>query len=95
MVSPVQRRVTISGLVQGVFFRQTTRLRATELGLAGWVRNRRDGRVEAVFQGRPDAVELMITWCRQGPSAARVDHVSIEEEPIDPALGEFVVARTE
>jgi acylphosphatase len=78
----IQRRVLVSGQVQGVFFRQTTLHLARDLGLSGWVRNRRDGRVEAVFQGPPDAVERMVAWCRlsaadsvvERPRCARCGH---------------------
>jgi acylphosphatase len=68
--------------VQGVFFREATRRRASTLGVAGWVRNRPDGAVEAVFEGDPDAVEAMLAFCRQGPRGARVEGVEVtEEEP--------------
>ena len=67
--------MVVSGRVQGVFFRDETRRRARSLGVAGWVANRPDGFVEAVFEGRRDAVESMVEWCRRGPSGARVDDV--------------------
>ena len=68
-------RVVVRGRVQGVFFRDETRRRARALGVSGWVANRPDGAVEAVFEGRRDAVESMVEWCRRGPSGARVDDV--------------------
>lgn len=72
----------ISGMVQGVNFRYTTRRRAEQRGLAGWVRNLPDGRVEAVFEGDPEGVKTMLDWCHQGPRMARVDGVDVEwEEP--------------
>lgn len=75
-------RVRIHGRVQGVFFRSETQSRARSLGLAGWVRNSPDGSVEAVFEGRPEAVESMVAWCERGPSGALVDHVDVAwEEP--------------
>ncbi len=67
--------VHVSGLVQGVWFRAWTEERALELGLSGWVRNRRDGRVEALFAGPGDAVDRMIEACWTGPPHARVDAV--------------------
>jgi acylphosphatase len=68
--------------VQGVFFRDTTRRQASARGVAGWVRNRPDGAVEAVFEGDPEEVEAMIAFSRQGPRGARVERVEvIEEEP--------------
>ncbi|GGL54403.1 acylphosphatase [Halocalculus aciditolerans] len=70
--------VFVSGKVQGVFFRNTTRDNARELGVDGWVRNLDDGRVEAVFEGPEDAVSTMVSWCHEGSSRARVDDVSVE-----------------
>ena len=70
------------GLVQGVFFRDTVRRRADATGVAGWVRNNRDGTVEAVFEGAADAVERLIELCRRGPRGALVERVEVfEEEP--------------
>ena len=69
------RHVVIRGRVQGVGFRAWTEYTALERGLQGWVRNRRDGAVEALFAGPPDAVAAMITACNQGPSGSRVDGV--------------------
>ena len=77
-----RRRVIVSGRVQGVFFRDTTRQRAASAGVAGWVRNREDGAVEAVFEGEPGAVDALVEFSRRGPSRAEVDSVEvIEEEP--------------
>ena len=73
-------RVLVSGHVQGVFFRDSTREKAQALGLAGWVRNLPDGRVEAVFEGDGDRVEEMVSWCKDGPPEARVQDVSTENE---------------
>jgi acylphosphatase len=68
--------------VQGVFFRSETRQRAASLGLAGWVRNLRDGSVEAVFEGERERVETMVEWSRRGPSGAHVKDVDVAwEEP--------------
>jgi acylphosphatase len=71
-VSDVIRLVTMRGRVQGVGFRAFVEFQATGLDLEGWVRNRRDGSVEAVFCGPAEAVEAMIALCRRGPSSARV-----------------------
>jgi acylphosphatase len=68
-------KVVVRGRVQGVFFRDETRRRAWSLGVAGWVANRPDGAVEAVFEGRRDAVASMVEWCGRGPSGAHVDDV--------------------
>jgi acylphosphatase len=72
--------IRIEGRVQGVAFRAWTEDAAIELGLDGWVRNRRDGTVEAVFSGPSEAVEDMLSRCRTGPPAARVSHVEIVGE---------------
>lgn len=76
----VRAHVFVSGRVQGVFFRFETRRLARRLGVAGWVRNRRDGRVEAVFEGEREDVEKMIQFCRRGPSGARVTDVEVKWE---------------
>mgnify|MGYP001589076782 FL=1 len=81
------------GRVQGVGFRFYMERRARELSVTGWVRNRRDGSVEAVAQGGPDAVEAMIAWARRGPSSAVVSEVRITEGSGDYA--DFVMLPTE
>lgn len=74
--------VWVSGRVQGVFFRQQTADRAQSAGLAGWVRNTEDGRVEAVFEGDATGVERLVEWCHRGPALADVTDVEIlREEP--------------
>jgi acylphosphatase len=70
--------VFVSGRVQGVSFRATTRETAREHGVDGWVRNLDDGRVEAVFEGPPDAVEGMVAFCHQGSDRAVVEDVDVE-----------------
>jgi acylphosphatase len=87
----IRRRVLVDGRVQGVFFRQTCRRKAEVQGVAGWVRNRSDGRVEAVFEGSADAVEAMVAWCRGGPARARVDEVEVADEPVE-GLSAFRIA---
>jgi acylphosphatase len=72
-----RKRVIAHGLVQGVFFRETVRRRAEAAGVAGWVRNNRDGTVEAVFEGDPDAVERLVGAMRLGPPGAQVDRVEV------------------
>jgi acylphosphatase len=76
----VRRRVVVSGDVQGVFFRDSARQEAERRGVAGWVANRSDGRVEAVFEGDAAAVEAMVSFCRSGPSRADVSDVDVSEE---------------
>ena len=72
-------RVVITGKVQGVFFRDTCARRARAERVAGWVRNRADGAVEAWFEGDPQAVENLLTWCREGPRRAVVEGVDQRE----------------
>ena len=76
----IRRRVVVRGHVQGVFFRDTTRRRAVEHGVAGWVRNTHDGTVEAVFEGEPDDVEAMVRFAGEGPRGAFVERMAVFEE---------------
>ena len=71
-------RVFISGKVQGVGYRYSTVQKAQELGLRGWVRNRLDGRVEAIFAGPDPLITKMLQWCHQGPRSAKVIDVTVE-----------------
>ena len=74
--------MVVRGLVQGVFFRDSTRRQARRHGVAGWVSNRADGAVEAVFEGEADAVERLVAFSREGPRGAQVESVEVtEEEP--------------
>lgn len=84
-------RLLVAGRVQGVCYRQSARDAASALDLVGWVRNRDDGRVEALAQGAPDPVERFIGWCRSGPPAARVTTVEVCDEPAGDDLGRFSV----
>ncbi len=78
----IRRRVIVHGRVQGVFFRATTRRAADSRGVAGWVRNTREGTVEAVFEGDPDGVESLVRFAHEGPRGAEVERVEVtEEEP--------------
>lgn len=86
----IRRHVVVHGLVQGVFFRDTVRRRAQAASVAGWVRNSRDGTVEAVFEGEPSAVERLVAFCGEGPRGAQVERVeTTTEEP--EGLQEFSV----
>jgi acylphosphatase len=76
----IRRRVVVHGRVQGVFFRGSTQDEARSAGVDGWVRNRPDGAVEAVFEGEAAGVEQLVAYCRRGPSWARVTHVDVIEE---------------
>ena len=84
MAARTRAHVFVSGRVQGVFFRATTRDEASDRDVDGWVRNLEDGRVEAVFEGPEDDVEAMVEFCHEGSDAARVEDVEISwEDPQD------------
>ena len=76
----IRRRVVVHGLVQGVFFRETVRRQAMARGVAGWIRNTREGTVEAAFEGETEAVEALVALCHDGPRGARVDRVEVTDE---------------
>lgn len=82
----LRAQVIIHGLVQGVFFRASTRDEAFRLGVNGWVRNLPNGSVEAVFEGEKKKVEQIVAWCSKGPAGARVSRVDLAWEPF---RGEF------
>ena len=84
----------ISGSVQGVSFRYFAYHEALKLGLSGWVRNLRDGRVEAVFAGNRKSIEQMLDWCKEGPPAARVEAVDAEFENLSESWDGFHVRPT-
>ena len=83
--------VYVSGEVQGVFFRDSAREKAEQLGLVGWVRNLPDGRVQALFEGPSEKVREMIRWCEQGPQPAAVEDVDAEFEAYQGDLKGFEV----
>jgi acylphosphatase len=75
----ITRHLRIAGRVQGVWYRESLRQMAEELGVSGWVRNRGDGSVEAVLHGEPAAVDSLVAWAWQGPPAAAVTHIDVSE----------------
>jgi acylphosphatase len=79
-------RIIVGGRVQGVFFRYSTQEAANRLNVLGWVKNRWDGKVEAVFEGQRDVVEKMIEWCHKGPPGAHVQSINTHWEDY---VGEF------
>jgi acylphosphatase len=99
MSAHVIQRAVFRGRVQGVGFRDFVERQAERLGVGGWVRNRRDGSVEAVFAGPPDQVETVIAACRRGPRSAAVESVDVTaasetELALGPAGAEFVTLPT-
>jgi len=88
-VSVIARRVVVHGQVQGVGYRLTMVGVAAHAGVLGWVRNRRDGTVEALVQGDGAAVLAVIAWCETGPEGAQVTDVSVFDVEIDDTLRDF------
>ena len=86
MGNPVRAHAIISGRVQGVCFRMETCRAVEHLKITGWVRNKRDGSVEAIFEGEEADIEAALAWCRQGPPISRVDDVKVSWEAY---TGEF------
>ena len=85
----VTRHLQISGRVQGVGFRYSMQQEAARLGLTGWVRNRRDGRVEALLQGNEEAVAALTEWARRGPAGAHVAELRVTSAEADASLAGF------
>jgi acylphosphatase len=95
-IGAIVRRVLVEGAVQGVGYREFTRRAALSLGVSGWVRNRADGAVEALFWGSPEAVEALVAEMRQGPRFARVDNLDVTElhQTVSGDNGLFVIRPT-
>jgi acylphosphatase len=85
--SASRQRIVVHGHVQGVFFRDSVRRRAEREGVDGWVHNRADGTVEAVFEGDPDRVARMVAFCERGPRGARVERVERFAEELEGLAG--------
>ena len=83
--------VIISGMVQGVWFRASTKNKAEQLGLKGWVKNTYDGNVEAVFEGEEKHVDDMINWCYHGPPSAEVRNVEVKKLPVSNSFDDFSI----
>jgi len=96
-MSFLKAHLIISGRVQGVGFRMFTKIKAENLGLSGWVRNLKDGRVEVVLVGPKEKIEEMLSWLKQGSPLARVEEVKIEGKKAikkDPFSGQFEIRAT-
>ncbi len=89
----VRKNVYISGRVQGVGFRASTRRKAKQVGVKGWVRNLYDGRVEAVFAGEKEKVQKLINYVNKGPSFARVENVEVIDREYKGEFNNFTVKR--
>ena len=84
-------RVFVTGKVQGVFFRQALKVKAKQNNVFGWVRNLKDGRVEAVLEGQDENVNVLVEWCHGGPANARVEDVEIKNEKFSNEFSKFDV----
>jgi acylphosphatase len=91
----VTRQIRVSGRVQGVGYRVSLQDEASRRGVTGWVRNRRDGTVEALLQGPPAAIDAVIAWARRGPPGAQVDGLSETAAQPDAAHARFALRPTE
>jgi acylphosphatase len=91
----IARQFIIRGRVQGVGYRMAMTEAALALGVTGWVRNRRDGTVEALVQGDDAVVERLLAWCRRGPPGARVSAIATLARDVDPAMDAFACRATE
>jgi acylphosphatase len=89
----VRARIRVTGLVQGVFYRQSSVREAARLGISGAVRNLPDGSVEVEAEGVRSAVEALVAWCRRGPPSARVEELEVAWEPPTGDSGPFSVSR--
>jgi len=90
-IQEIRAHVIVKGRVQGVFYRYTAREVAHSLGVVGWVRNRPDGTVETVFEGKRDRVEKIIEWCRRGPPGAYVQGVDVHWEEYSGEFEQFSI----
>jgi acylphosphatase len=90
-MNKVRCHVLVYGRVQGVFFRQNTLERAKALGLKGWVKNTKDGKVEAVFEGEREKIEKILDWMRKGPPFARVEGLEIKCENFKGEFDDFEI----
>ncbi|MDI6687055.1 MAG: acylphosphatase [Desulfobacterales bacterium] len=88
----IRARAVIAGRVQGVFFRMETKRAADHAGVFGWVKNTRDGNVEALFEGHEKSVKLVLEWCRKGPQLACVKSVDIKLEDYKGEFKKFEIA---
>ena len=93
MEDKTRAHLLISGRVQGVFFRAETRAAAMGFKVTGWVRNKRDGRVEAIAEGPSDAVNRLVKWCHGGSPMARVDGVDVTWQSFTGEFGTFEIRR--
>lgn len=94
-VSPIKTRahIYVSGIVQGVLFRSYTAMVAYKVNVRGWIRNLRDGRVEAIFEGEKEHVDELLKYCRRGPPGAAVDKVEVRWEDYEGEFQNFTIIR--
>ena len=91
VMAQIRAHVFVNGNVQGVFFRQTTKQQADNKGVTGWIRNLRDERVEAIFEGTEETVKEIVDFCRKGPKGAIVTNISVDWEPFKGEFKDFQI----
>ncbi len=87
----IRAKIRVSGRVQGVWFRQSTKKMADQNRVCGWCRNNPDGSVTAIFEGEETAVKAVIDWCKSGPDMARVDDLQVEWKAVTGELDRFEI----
>jgi acylphosphatase len=85
-------KIIVKGLVQGVYFRATTRQQARQLNVTGWVKNRWDGSVEILAEGNKEKLDRLIAWCHKGPSGASIEGVKVEWQSFLDEFQDFIIA---
>ena len=90
-MNTIQVHILIKGTVQGVFFRQSTREKAQQLGLIGWVKNLPNGQVEVSAAGEKNKIDQLVLWCRTGPPMAIVDQITVLKQPVSLSSDAFEV----
>jgi len=91
MVMKTNVHVIISGRVQGVWFRSSTKQKAEQLGVTGWVKNTRDGCVEAIFEGEENNIKEIVEWCHRGPPLAKIERVEVKNQNITNGFDGFSI----
>lgn len=87
----MQLHITISGRVQGVFFRAEAQREAEKLGITGWVRNTDDGSVEILAEGEKAILESFLGWCKKGPERAEIRNIEVKQKDAEEEYGKFII----
>jgi acylphosphatase len=93
MPDKIRAHISVLGRVQGVFFRANTKKKAKKLGVKGWVKNLKNGQIEAIFEGEKTKVEEMVDWARRGPAFAKVDYLKVSWDDCKDEFEDFNVEK--